>query len=323
MRRIAALSILLVAFTATNLPAQSDTSSPISVTSATTTFSPEFTGKLEQAVAAHEGTMGIYIRNLKSGEEIAINADVPMPTASTIKVPIMCAAFDLLASGKGPFKDYYDTRILETSSSVGGAGFLQNYKDKTKVELKELMHLMITVSDNFATNMLVDWIGIGSVNVWLEKNGFEQTRIFSTVFGRQIADAEGRKQWGLGRTTCREMGQLLGMIYDGKAGTAATCDEMLRLLGHQYFDGNIASNVPPTTWVGSKGGSVNDSRSDCAIVSGPTATYILIVYTKDNKDRSWGKTNAAELAIGRISAMTWKHYEPTSTWERPTEAEKF
>lgn len=299
------------------------TTSSITITSSTQSFSPGFTGELEKVVAEHEGVMGIYIKHVKSGETVSINADEPMPTASTIKVPVMCAALDLLASGNGPFKDYYETRTLDAATSVGGAGFLQNYRDGVKIELKEMMHLMITVSDNFATNMLVDWIKIDAVNNWLSANGFEQTRMFSTVFGRQVADQEMRTKWGLGRTTCQEMGRLFEMIYNGQAGTPASCDEMLRLLGHQYFDANIASQLPPTIWVGSKGGAVNDSRSNCAIVEAPGGAYVMIAYTKENLDKSWTKENKAEQAIEKVSALTWKHFEPESKWVRPAGAEKF
>jgi len=296
----------------------------ISIASA---FSTPTTGtlqtQLEEVAQAHRGKMGIFYRNLKTGEKVAINADTPFPTASTIKTSVMCAAFDLLANGTGPYKTYYDTQVYDAATSTSGSGWIQNYQDGRKIELKELMHLMITVSDNIATNMLVQWIGIDKVNDWLDRNGFAQTRMFSTVGGASIADPDGRKEWGLGRTTPAEMARLMEMIATGKAGTTSTTDEMLRILGHQYFDGQIAASIPPMVYVGSKSGAVNRSRSDNAIVASPAGTYVLSVYTSDNEDTSWNSTNEAEAAIRKVSAIVWKHNNPNSAWKPAPGSEKF
>lgn len=294
------------------------------VTSATTEFSPGLQGELEKIAAGHRGVMGISLRNLKTGEEISINGSEPFPTASTIKLAVMVAAFDRLSSGKGPFKDYFDTYVYDGSTSASGSGFLRQFKTGTKVELKELLHFMITVSDNTATNMLVEWMGgLEPVNGWLEDHGFKVTRMASTVGGGIIADPEMRREWGLGVTTPDEMRRLMEMIVNGEAGTAAATDEMLRLLGHQYFDNGIASQVPPTVWVGSKSGSVSASRSDVGVVASPGGTYVLSVYTKGNQDRSWGRTNEAEMAIQAVSRKVWEYFNPDSDWRRPSGAENF
>lgn len=293
------------------------------VTSTTTVFSEGLAGELEKIAADHKGVMGIYCRHLENGEVYAVNSDEPFPTASTIKVAVMAAALDLLARGEGPYKSYYDTRTYAASTSTGGSGFLQNYKNGTRVELKELIHLMITVSDNIATNMICDWIGLEKVNNWLASCGFQETRMFSTVGGSKVFDVEGRKTWGLGRTTPREMGNLMASIVTGKAGTTSTTEEMLRLLGNQYFDNSIPAGVPPTVYVGSKSGSLSRSRSDTAIIAAPTGSYVLAVFTKENEDTSWKNDNEAEVRIQRISAAIWRHFNPDNAWERPEGADKF
>lgn len=299
------------------------TSDTLTVTSATKEFSPGFPGELEKEVAEFRGDMGIYYAKLDGSESIKINENVPFETASTIKTAVMVAAFDLLDSGKGPFKSYYDTRTYTTSSTAGGSGLLQNYKENTKVELKELIHLMMTVSDNVATNMLSEWMGLDAINDWLIKHDFEQTRIFSTIGGKLVWSPEGRAEWGLGRTTPAEMGRLMTMIAEGKAGSAAATDEMLRVLSHQYFDATIPGGVPPTTWVGSKTGSVNRSRSDCAIVRGADGLYVLVIFTKNNVDTSWNYDNEAQTAIRRISNKIWNHLHPQNQYTAPAGVEKF
>lgn len=300
-----------------------ETSTTLEVTTATTTFSPGFRGELEKIVASHHGVMGLSLKNLDIGEELAVNGDEKFPTASTIKLAVLCSVFDELSSPSGRFKSYYDTRKYDAATSISGSGFVQRFKDGTNIEIKELLHFMVTVSDNTATNMLVDAIGgLQPVNDWLINHGFKVTRMASMVGGRQIWDAKMRDQWGLGVTTPNEMRHLCEMILKGQAGTTSATDEMLRLLSHQYFDGDIAAEIPPGVWVGSKSGALNRSRSDNAIVFSPGGKYVLSVYTKENQNTSWDDTNEAEAKIREISRLVFKHYNPTSTWTRPAGAEK-
>lgn len=285
--------------------------------------SPEIVDKLEKIAADHEGVMGIYCRHLGSGEIYQVNSDVPFPSASTIKVAVMCTALDLLARGEGPFESYYDTKKYDSSTSTGGSGLIRHFKNGAPVELKEMIHLMITISDNIATNMICDWMGLEEVNEWLSRAGFKETRMFSTVGGGKVYDSEGRETWGLGRTTPREMANLMASIASGRAGTTSTTDEMLRVLGNQYFDASIPAVIPPTVYVGSKSGALNRSRSDAAIVAGPTGTYVLAVFTKDNKDTSWKNDNKAEAAIAEVSSVVWRHFNPESEWTQPKGADQF
>jgi beta-lactamase class A len=318
--RITIICLIAVAFSGT-APAQ--TTGTITVTTATTTFSPGVVGSLERIVAAYRGQMGISVKHLVTSEELVVNGDEIFPTASTIKTAVMCTVFAELSSPTGMFTDYYATRKYDANTSTGGSGFIQNYKDGTKIELKELLHLMITLSDNIGTNMLIDWVGIDRINQWLETNGYKETRLHSTVGGKIIWNQELRKEWGLGKTTPNEMRRMMEMIVTGKANSSTSAtDEMLRLLGHQYFDANIAAEAPPTVWVGSKSGSVNDSRSDNAIVASPGGMYVISVYTKNNVDRRWTHENEASIAIQKVAREVYKHFNPNSTWKRPEGTEK-
>lgn len=309
------LSLASVSFSAEHITTK--------ITSATKEFSPGYVGDLEKIVASHKGEMGLYIKNLKTGDEYNINGDEPFPTASTIKTATMAAAFAALDSDKSPFKDYYDSRPYDDKTSASGSGIIKNFKNGTKVELKELVHLMITVSDNVATNMLSEWVTLDYINKWLAENGFIQTRQFSTIGGSSIWDAKGRKEWGLGRTTPKEMATLMEMIATNKAGTPAACDEMLRILGHQYFDDKIGVQAPPMIYVGSKSGAVNDSRSDSGIVASAGGTYVIAVYTKNNVNRAWDNTNEAEIAIKKIANLTYNHFNPEHPWTPVKGTEKY
>jgi beta-lactamase class A len=264
--------------------------------------------------------LGYSLVHLKRRERCSFRGDEPFPSASTIKVAILGAALAKVSAGE---IGYYEAREYTDEMKRGGAGFIQNYKPGTKLELKELLHLMITVSDNSATAMAIRWLGAMEVNRWLDGLGLEQTRLLSQLPEsetelRKLADA-----WGLGVTTPNEMVGLMGALLEGRAGTQAACEEMRRILGHQYFDDGIASQCPPSVKVASKSGALNRSRSDVAIVHSPSGDYILAVFTKNNQDESWTSQNEAERAIRSIAAEVWRHYHPKHPWRPPAGSEAF
>jgi beta-lactamase class A len=276
--------------------------------------------ELDRIADGFHGTLGYSLHDVKTGDQLDRRGDERFPTASTIKLSIMCTAFDKQEKGE---IGYFDTRQITKDDLRGGAGFLQFYKPDSKVELKELLHLMITVSDNTATAMIIRWLTAMEVNRWLDGHGFRTTRLLSQLPEGETALRELQKTWGLGVTTPNEMRALMEMIVDGHAGTPAACDEMHRLLNHQYFDSDIASQIPPSVCVGSKSGAVDESRSDVAVVHSRGGTYFLAVYTKDAKDQRWTYENEGEAAIRSISRAVFRHYNPREKWTPPAGVEKF
>ena len=131
------------------------------------------------------------------------------------------------------------------------------------------------------------------------------------------------KEWGIGVTTTAEMRRLMEMIRFNEAGTPAACDEMLRIVTHQYFDGDIPSQLPPYIHTGSKSGALNALRADVAVVDAPTGTYILSIYTNNNQDKRWTYENEGDQAIRKISSLIWKYYNPHSTWTSPPGVENY
>jgi beta-lactamase class A len=276
--------------------------------------SSKLRAELEGIAAAHRGVLGYAVHFRKKDEWALRLGDEPFPTASTIKLAILCSAMERIDQRT---LKYSDTREYTEIDKRGGAGFIQNYKLGTKLELKELLHLMITVSDNTATAMMIRWLGAMEVNGWLERHGFTQTRLLSQLPPEQTALRALAEKWGLGVTTPREMVRLLELIADNKAASPSACDEMRRILTHQYFNDLIAKQCPPWVSVASKSGAVNKSRSDVGLIAAPSGEIVLAVFTKENIDESWGDTNEAELAIQKISAAVWKYAEPNVRWSQP------
>jgi len=262
--------------------------------------------QINKIVKEFHGKMGVSFHHLKKQDTIEINSDELFPTASTIKLAILCEAFHQLDENK---LQYYSTTTYSTTRRVGGAGFLQNYENGRNIELKEAIHFMITVSDNIATNMVIDWLGgFTPINEWLINHGFAETRSLTYIGGGNSWNEGLAKEWGIGKTTPKEMRQLMEMIVEEKAASPEACHEMIRILSHQYFDGVMPGGLPPDVFVSSKSGAISSSRSEIMYVNSPSGPYVVVVYTKDNQDRRWENDNEAEVALRNISNIIWNYY---------------
>jgi beta-lactamase class A len=285
--------------------------------------------ELETIVNEFHGKVGYSLHHLKSGELFQHLGDEPFPTASTIKLAILCAAMEKVQKGE---IGYDDARPLTENDRQYGTGLLHNYRAGTKIPMRDLLDLMITHSDNTAAVMVGQWLGTAAINGWLERHGFKLTRLlvpFPYQGNFEEAQAKGGKDWdlikvwGIGVTTPNEMRLLMEMILDGRAGTPAACEQMQRILSHQYYDDGIASQVPLWVSVASKHGSEDATRSDVAIVHSPSGDYVLSIYTKDAKDTGVKWDNEQDTAIRAISRAVWRHYHPRSKWSPPVGSEKF
>lgn len=273
--------------------------------------------KLELLCKDHEGTVGIYVYNLKTGKEAALNADTIFPTASVVKVPILVGLFDKIAKGE---LQYHQELIYRDSIKYGGSGLMQFFRDSVKTDLSTLAALMMSYSDNTTSLWCQDLAGGGAgINALLESYGFESTRINSRTKGRE----DIRKIYGWGQTSPREMAQLLVKIRRGEIIDRAACERMYRLMSHIYYDDYALSQIPPDVQTASKQGMVNDSRSELVMVNAPHGDYVFYIATKDNKDRSWKYDNAAWQLTRKLSAMLWHYFEPSSNWQVPRGSNRY
>ena len=273
--------------------------------------------QLQALVQGFHGTVGIYVRNLRTGRTAAINADSVFPTASMIKVPILLATFDRLARGE---LGYHDTLTYRDSLLYPGDDILGSFKDSAQVELSRVVLLMITTSDNTAALWLQRLAGTGTaINDWLAAHGFDSTRMNSRTPGREA----NWTQYGWGQTTPREMANLLVMIREGRAVSRAASEEIYRILTRIYWNREALSQIPPWVQAASKQGAVDQSRSEVVLVNAPSGDYVFCVITKNLEDQRWTPDNAGYLLIRRVSALLWKYFEPRHPWSPTRGAETF
>lgn len=259
--------------------------------------------KLQEAITGYKGDIGIYVKNLRTGKSVFLNADTVFPTASIVKVPILVGIMDRLE--KGELK-YDSTLTYKDSLLYAGSDILGSFKSNEKIELKKVMMLMLTTSDNTASLWLQSLAGGGArINELMEGLGLKDTRVNSRTPGRESFRAI--YQWG--QTTPREMGTLFEKIYRSQVFSPAACERMMRCLGRNFWDEDEAiSQIPPTIEVFSKNGCVNASRSEAMIVNAPKNPYVFCIFTKNNKDQRWEHDNEAWAMARKVSKLLWEYY---------------
>lgn len=278
---------------------------------------PKLQAKLQPLVQNFHGGVGIYVRNLKTNRVVEINADTLFPTASMIKIPITIGLFDKIERGE---LDYHANLTYRDSLLYAGEDILGSFKDGEKIALSKVVLLMITTSDNTASLWCQHLAGTGAaINNWLEKAGFQHTRVNSRTPGRR----PDWQRYGWGQTTPREMAELLVRIRAGKVINPAASERMYRNLIRIYYDGEALSQLPPTVQVVSKQGAVDGSRSEVALVNAPSGDYVFCVITKNQKDESWERTNEGYELLRAVSKILWNYFEPKHPYQQPAGWEKW
>lgn len=277
----------------------------------------KLTAKLQDLVKDFKGEYGIYVRHLKSGRTVEINADTMFPTASMVKVPIMAGIYNKIESGELKADSvlmFRDSLIYEGEDIVG------TLKDSGRIALGKVIMLMITTSDNTGSLWCQSMAGTGTaINTLMEQNGFAVTRVNSRTPGREAM----RSQYGWGVTTPREMAELVVRIREGKLISPWASERMYRNLARIYWDGEALSEIPPYVHAASKQGAVNRSRSEVVLVNAPSGDYVFCVITKNQQDESWVNSNEGYVLLRNVSRTLWQYFEPKSTWKAREESQKY
>ncbi|HMR92298.1 MAG TPA: class A beta-lactamase-related serine hydrolase [Chitinophagaceae bacterium] len=264
---------------------------------------------LETEIQGFQGEIGIYVKNLRTGRTVEINADTVFPTASVVKVPILAGIMDKVVKKELSFDSVFTYR---DSLLYAGVDILGSFKDGEKIKLKNIVMLMLTTSDNTASLWLQSIAGTGArINELMEGFGLAQTRVNSRVPGREAFRT--KYQWG--QTTPREIARLFEKIYRYEIYTPAACDDMMRNLGRNFwYEDEALSQIPPYIEVFSKNGCVNAVRNEILIVNAPNNPYILSIFTKNNTDQRWAHENEAWTLTRKISKLLWHYFEPKDKW---------
>lgn len=267
---------------------------------------------------AFRGVFGIAAKNLTTGETVFVNADRRFPTASAIKTPILVEAFRQIGAGTLK-RDQLVT--LKEDEKVGGSGVLRIMHPGLQITLNDALELMISQSDNTATNMVVGLLGTVNVNKAMESYGLNDTILFRPTFrqGQPDVHPELEKEFGLGMSTPRDMLRLFELIAENKAVSPDASAAMLEILKHQRYQDMIPRLLPGEAEVANKTGMDEEKlpgpdgvarqvRADAALVNGPKARYVIVIFTRQVEDGRWSVDNEALVFGGAVSRLVYDHF---------------
>ncbi len=280
--------------------------------------------RLVPLAKAHKGKVAIAVKHLVTGEEFFCNADDVMPTASLIKLPILIETY--LQADEGKVK-LTEPVTLRAADKVPGSGILtEHFSDGASFPLRDALTLMTVFSDNTATNLVLDRVGIKAVNERMRGWGLRETRLNAKVYrgSTTSVDPERSRKYGLGSTTAREMVTLLESILVGTRLRPAPKQVILGVLKKCDDRDKFPRFLPPGVEIAHKTGSVSNARTDAGILYLDDGPVALCVLTTDNADRSWRADNAGNLLCAKVAKAVYDHLtrRPASRERERPEAEK-
>lgn len=265
--------------------------------------------RIRPLLDAYKGKTAVAVKHLPTGEAWQWHADVPMPTASLIKAAVMIEAY---RQADAKTLDLTQMLTVKEDDKVPGSGILTtHFSAGAKISLRDAIRLMIAYSDNTATNLVLDQIGLGSTAVAMEELGFPNTKIHAKVFrGDTSIFPERSKEFGLGSTTAGEMLALLERLQKGELASADSTKDMLAHLRACESKATFPRFLPAGTKVPHKTGSVNAVRTAAGIIEAPAGPTIVVVLTAENEDQRWTDENAGEILCGKIAREVYDHFNP-------------
>ena len=241
------------------------------------------------------GTVGIAVRDLTSGDSFSIRGTESFTQASSIKIAILATLLKQDQDGRLHLTDLVP---LPKSEFVGGSGVLQYFDGSgEQLTIHDLAVMMIVLSDNTATNFILDRVGIDPVNAFLDANGFKATRL-----NRRMMDSAAMAAGRENVSTPDEMSRLLDALYHGKLLDDAHTKQALQILRYPK-DTPLARGLPDNVAHADKPGSLTRVRTDSGIVLLENHPYILCVMINHAANDS-----AAESEIAQISRQTFLYF---------------
>jgi beta-lactamase class A len=263
---------------------------------------------LEGIAAGHRGVAGISLRNLATGQSLSVRGHETFPSASLIKVAVLVAMLEEVEQGRMRL-DERSTMIAR--DRVGGSGVLRLMQSGVAPTLEDLAWLMITISDNTATNLVLDKVDVRTVGVKMEALGLPHSKIHSKTFRRETSIAmDSSVLYGLGVTTPDETVRLFELLHHGRAVSPALDSLAMNMLLANQDGAMLTRWLPAGTRVAHKSGSVDRARNDCGIMYTPATPIALCVMTRENEDTAYGVDSPPHLLVARVAREVFRFYNP-------------
>lgn len=285
--------------------------------------------QLHALTSAHHGHVTLFAQDMRSGKTVAIDADTPVPTASVIKLTVLFEALKQIQAGKSHFDDKL---TLTKTNQVSGSGVLTFFDVPQTLTLKDVLTMMVIVSDNTATNLAIDYLGLKNIDDRIQWLGLKDTWLYKKVSlpstGPMPAD---QKQFGLGKTTAREMASLMERFATCNLNTPSSdapgstvkpteqdqklCNSAMHMLRNQFYRNCIPRYIETEdstegeSNIANKTGSLDEVRNDVGVVVAKNGPVVISVFTYGNQDKSWTSDNEAEVLIAKAAKVIMDRWQ--------------
>jgi beta-lactamase class A len=276
-------------------------------------------GSLQDRVAAlaraHRGHVAVFAKQLAGGASVEVDADREVKTASAIKLAILVEAFYQVKAGT---LDLAAPIVLHEADKVSGSGILPLLHDGLALSVADVLTLMITTSDNTATNLMIDRLGgVTPVNARLAALGLRHTHLYKKIGVKATEPMPpDQPQFGLGKTTPREIARLMESIARCELGDPALCMRMLGMLRNQqarYMTARFIETADTTetpSAVAAKLGELDAARIEVALVLARSGPIVIATFTWDNADQRYSPENEAAVLIARVAETVVTAWSP-------------
>lgn len=256
---------------------------------------------------SYDGLMGIYIDDLR-GNVIKINEKEKFETASTIKLFVLAALFERIEKGEISLSDMLEYRREHV---IDGSGILSSMEIGTRLSVRNIATLMIIVSDNIATNMLIDFLGVEQINGCIQRLGCQDTVLHNRI--------DFEKYSKLGTSTPADYAGMWVRMARGELISSGASEQMLAICRQQHYNSMLTRNLPPyyldadnydeeIIYVASKSGSMNACRNDGGIVSTPYGKYVIVLFNRNFSDSQYYPDHPATVFGSRVSRLIFDQY---------------
>lgn len=284
----------------------------------------DVTAELRTLNARFGGHMGLMAKNLATGETISYNAADRFPTASTIKLPVMTAYFDMVR------KKEIDPEMritLRKEDRKPGSGVMQFMEDGASITLRDAVTLMITMSDNTGTNLVLDRLAathqarLAKVNDFIASQGLKNTRLLNRLFTLETKqDTPEAMRYGIGVSTPEDMVLLMERLYARTLADSASCAAMIGILENQFYNDMIPRLLPQgecTSFaVAHKTGDVTETKVDIALVLSDRVKFAIAVFVDKSPDHQDDGSDAGTLLGAYAARAVWNRFTGMSGYDR-------
>jgi beta-lactamase class A len=264
--------------------------------------------KVERTLQGFTGKAWLAARNLNNGNTFELKGHERVRTASTIKLPILVALHGEVKEGR---LNWGDRLALTGKVRTPGAGVLQEMEDGHALTVREASRLMMVVSDNIATNLLLEKMGIDRVNGWMDRLNLPKTRSLASIGGGFVSKAraaewnkrEDGSTYGIGVTTPLEMVDLLTRLNQGQVISPEDSKEILAVMGRQQYKDGLGRTLRGVR-VASKPGALDRLRSEVGILTVGKEKFALAVTLDDMPSPAdWTPDNPGLKMLATLSEV--------------------